>query len=505
MPGKRITEQQIRLYMKLINEGKTQRVASAKAGLSERTGRRISTGELIIAKSPHYWRTRQDPLEDVWDSQLVPLLEKTPDLLPLTLFEWLGDNYPGIYPASIKRTLQRRIKQWKAIHGPAKEVMFRQQKIPGQLGLSDFTHLKKARITIEGEEFKHILYHYRLAFSGWSYMKVILGGESFAALSTGLQTALWLSGGSPKEHRTDSLSAAYTNQSEKEKLTERYELLCKHYHLKGTRNTPGKSHENGAIESPHGHIKRRIEQALLLRGSSDFKSIDEYQKFIEQVVQKKNRGCQALLKEERQHLTPLPKQRTHDYVEHYVRVTSSSTIVVRRVTYTVPSRLIGEKLCVHLFDDRLELYCGHVHVETFDRVYAKGRYRKRSVNYRHVIHSLARKPQAFRFSQIRDDLLPNQDYKEIWQHVDDNLETRKASGYMVKILVIAANHDCEGMLGRYVLNQWKQHHRLPSIEQCQKRFITQTLEQVPLVSTKQHALIDYNQLLQSLKGETAYE
>jgi len=505
MPGKRITEQQIRLYMTLINDGKIQQQAAAKAGFSERTGRRISKGELIIGNSTHYWRTRQDPLEAVWDSQLVPLLEKTPSLLPLTLFEWLSDNYPGKYSASIKRTLQRRVKQWKAIHGPEKEVMFRQLKIPGQLGLSDFTQLKRVQITIAGEAFKHILYHYRLAFCGWSYVKVILGGESFAALSTGLQTALWLSGGSPKEHRTDSLSAAFNNQVEKEKLTERYQLLCKHYNITATRNTPSKSHENGAIESPHGHIKRRIEQALLLRGSTDFDSIDEYQKFIEQVVQKKNRGCLALLKEERQHLTPLPKQRTHDYVEHYVRVTSSSTIVVRRVTYTVPSRLIGEKICVHLFDDRLELYCGHVHVETFNRIYAKGRFRKRCVNYRHVIHSLARKPQAFRCSQIRDDLLPSQDYKDIWRYVDNSLEARNASGYMVKILILAANHDCEGTLGRYVLKQWKQNQRLPSIEQCQKRFISQTLEKVPLLTTEQHALMDYNQLLQPLEGGQVYE
>jgi len=503
MPGKRITEQQIRLYMTSKNKGDSQQVASAKAGLSVRSGGRIDKGDLTTEFTPRHWRTRKDPLDPVWDLKIVPLLEAIPSLQPSTLFEWLIDNYPDEYSTTIKRTLQRRVKQWKALHGPEREVMFRQEKTPGQLGLSDFTLLKRIEITLNGEAFKHLLYHYRLAFSGWSYIKVILGGESFAALSTGLQTALWLSGGSPKEHRTDSLSAAFNNQAEKEQLTIRYQQLCKHYDIKATRNTPGKSHENGAIESPHGHFKRRLEQALLLRGSTDFNSVDEYQVFIDEVVRKKNRACYALLTEERQRLTPLPKRRTHDYVEHYTRVTSSSTIDIRRVTYTVPSRLIDEKICVHLFDDRLELYCGHVLAETLPRLYASGRQRKRCVNYRHVIASLVRKPQAFRSSQLRDDLLPSEDYRKIWLLVDETLEAKAACRFIVKLLALAAHHQCEEELGRYVLKQWQQQS-LPSIEQCQKRFAPTSID-IPQVVTEQHALIGYDQLLQSFKGEAVYE
>lgn len=502
MPGKRITEQQIRLYMSYKNDGNTQEIASAKAGISVRSGRRIDRGLIVSNPPKRQWRTREDPLENIWDSQLVPLLEKNPSLLPNTLFEWLNDNYPE-YGASIKRTLQRRIKQWKTIHGPEKEVMFRQQKHPGQLGLSDFTVLKRVQITLNGEVFSHLLYHYRLAFSGWGFIKVIMGGESFAALSTGLQSALWLSGGAPKEHRTDSLSAAFNNQAEKEQLTVRYEQLCQHYKMKPTRNTPGKSHENGAIESPHGHFKRRLEQALLLRGSSDFKSVDEYQAFIDGVMQKKNRGCQALLQEERKSLTTLPKQRTHDYVEHYIKVTSSSTIDLRRVTYTVPSRLIGEKICVHLFDERLEIYCGHVLVETISRVYPSKKHRGRAVDYRHVIHSLVRKPQAFRSSQLRDDLLPSEDYRQIWKIIDNEQEAKAASRLMVKLLALAAEHHCEGALGRYVLNQWDRGS-LPTIEQCQNRFAPVTIK-VPKIKTKQHTIISYNQLLPSNRGEFIYE
>ncbi len=55
--------------------------------------------------------------------------------------------------------------------------------------------------------------------------------------------------------------------------------------MRSTRNNRGKSHENGSIESPHGHFKRRLYQALLLRNSCDFDSIESYQQFIEQLVQ----------------------------------------------------------------------------------------------------------------------------------------------------------------------------------------------------------------------------
>lgn len=264
------------------DKGHTQLAAAAKAGFSERTARRIDQGELTTGPKPRrHWRTRKDPLAEVWESDLLPLLEEEPELLPMTLFEQLCESYPGRYDNTILRTLQRRVKAWKAQHGPAKEVMFRQTKEPARMGISDFTQLKGVVITILGQVFTHLLYHYRLVFSGWSYVKVVCGGESFTALSTGLQNALWRSGGVPQEHRTDSLSAAFHNVSQKEQLTTRYHALCRHYGLKATHNNPGVSHDNGAIEASHGHLKRRITQALLLRGGTDFQSLEDYQSFID--------------------------------------------------------------------------------------------------------------------------------------------------------------------------------------------------------------------------------
>jgi transposase InsO family protein len=494
--GTHITDQQVRLYMSERKEGRTQAVAAAKAGVSVRSARRIDTGEIATGPAPQrHWRTRQDPLAGVWDTELVPLLKANPELLPTTLLEFLCDYYPGQYDDKILRTLQRRVKAWKAKHGPDKEVMFRQIKVPGRLGLSDFTVLKGVTITILGQVFQHLLYHYRLAFSGWRYAKVVCGGESFAALSTGLQAALWRSGGVPLEHRTDSLSAAFNNLAEKEQLTARYGELCRHYGLKATRNNPGVSHENGAIESPHGPLKRRIEQALLLRGSYDFASLEDYQLFVDGIVSKLNRRCQTRFEQERPHLQALPKRRTQDYAEHRVLISSSSSFDLKRVTYTVPSRFIGERLYVQLYDERLELFHGHERVLELPRVYSTDGQRGRCVDYRHVIGSLIKKPQAFRYSQLRDDLLPSPDYHRIWRYVDDELAPHKACRYIVRLLHLAASQHCEAALGRYVLRHIEQGE-LPSELQCRQRFTSAEATVIPLMTGKQHSLGDYDQLLE---------
>ncbi len=239
---------------------------------------------------------------------------------------------------------------------------------------------------------------------------MVLGGESCAALSEGLQEALWRLGGAPLEHRTDSLSAAYRNLSadEREDLTRRYGELCEHYGMRPTRNNRGISHENGAVESPHGHLKRRVSQALLLRGSTDFESLEAYREFVDGVVRRFNLRCAEALSVERQKLLKLPERRTTDFTELSVRVTTSSTIEVKRVLYTVPARLVGERLRLHLHDDRIEAYVGAALAVTLPRVCAVSPARRaRCVDYRHVIGWLVRKPQAFRHSQLRDDLLPS--------------------------------------------------------------------------------------------------
>jgi hypothetical protein len=232
--GKRIHPKQVQLYMTARESGCSQTTAAAKAGLSERSGRRIEQGQhQQKSQRPHDWRTRADTLAGVWQTELLPMLERQPQLQAMTLFEYLQEHYPEQYPPSILRTLQRRVRQWKATAGAPKPVVFDLEHLPGKMGLSDFTHLKQATITIAHQPFEHLLYHYRLACSGWRYVQVIQGGESFVALSEGLQNALAACGGAPKIHRTDSLSAAYRNlgKQTRDDLTQLYQGLCQHYHL----------------------------------------------------------------------------------------------------------------------------------------------------------------------------------------------------------------------------------------------------------------------------------
>ena len=383
--------------------------------------------------------------------------------------------------------------------------MFRQEHQPGLQGLSDFTTPKTFSVTIQGKEFKHILYHFRLAYSNWSNMSVVQGGESFIALSKGLQDAFWRLGGCPKEHRTDSLSAAYKNVSSQteEDFTLKYKELCRHYGIEATRNNLGVSHENGSIESPHGHLKRRIAQGLALRRSCNFESIQSYQQFIDAVVNRHNQRHKKQIDEERQYLKPLPSYRTIDFEETTARVTTSSTIVVKNVVYSVPSRLIGQRLHIHMYEDRLACYFGCEYAFDLTRMKAISGRRQYCIDYRHLIVSLARKPQAFRYSILRDDLLPSPTYQEIWKRIDELCISRHACKLMVGILKIAADHDCEEELGKIVVSILRKG-QVPSLGMLQNKYGESKNCNVPKLSIPQHALSAYNKLLPSfMKGRAS--
>jgi hypothetical protein len=442
MTGKTITQQQVNLYMSYRNKHK-QNVSAAKAGISERTARRIDKGDFSPNKDQRNYRTRADPFDGDFEKHLVPLLSKDPLIQPITLMDKLEELFPGKYDESKLRTLQRRVSKWLISEGPDKEVMFRQTHQPGAMALCDYTWMNKLEITIAGEWFKHKLFHYRLIFSSWTYVQVVFGGESFESLSSGLQNAFWRSGGVPQEIRTDSLSAAFNNHYEEEVLTERYRKLCQFYQVNATRNNRGVAHENGGIESPNGHFKNKVDQQLRLRESRDFTTIDDYQSFIEEIVTKINRQGRTRFAHEREALSPLPKRKTHDYSEVYVKTTTSSTINIKRVIYSVPSRLIGAQLLVRIYDERLDIFHGHQCTLSLQRVYAPKSLRSRSIDYKHIIHSLAKKPHAFKCSQLRDDIVPEGDFTFIWKNITALGVTDEACRYMVDLLLLAHNYDCE--------------------------------------------------------------
>ena len=425
--------------------------AAAMAGFSTSTGARLDADPRLPSQAhvPR-GRRRPDPLASVWDSDIVPMLEAVPDLRPVAILAELLRRYPDL-PPSIRRTLERRVRAWQALHGPAREVIFRQDHPPGRQGLSDFTDASALGVTIAGESLAHRLYHFRLAFSGWQHVQVVLGGESFVALAEGLQDALWALGGVPVEHRSDSLSAAFRNLSRDAALdqTRRYEALCAHYGMQPTRNTPGEAHENGAIEAAHGHLKQRLHQALLLRGSRDFDDLAAYRRFLDEVVGRANAARRRAVAAERAHLRPLPPRRTDDAEEALVNVTSSSGFVLKRVFYTVPSRLIGHRLRVRLYDDRLECFLGTTQVVTLPRGRpAAGGDRRHGqvVDYRHVIHSLRRTPGALLHLTYREQLFPRTAYRRAWEALLAAGPPRHACRTMVGLLALAHDQGCEADL-----------------------------------------------------------
>jgi len=429
-------------------------IAAAKAGFSTATAYRIEADPWLPSqKKKPRGRRRPDPLAEVWDSEIVPMLEAAPGLRAVAIFEEICRRDLGIAPG-VRRTLERRIAGWRALNGPNRDVIFRQEHPPGRMGLSDFTDMGALGITIAGERFGHRLYHFRLAFSGFEHAHVVLGGESFVALAEGLQNALWALGGVPQQHRSDSLSAAFHNlaREAQEDLTRRYEELCAHYGMTPSRNNRGVAHENGSIESAHGHLKNVLRDELLLRGSRDFADLAAYRRFIDEVVGRRNARNRKRIEIERAVLEPLPARRTSDYEEARVLVTSSGGFILRRIFYSVPSRLVGHRLNVHVYDDRLECFLGATQLLTLRR----GRPPQGSgkhghvVDYHHVIHALRKKPMALLNLVYRDQLFPRRAYARAFELLLARESDKQACRTMVGLLALAHDRACEAELAHAI-------------------------------------------------------
>ena len=450
MAYKPITDQQLRLYMTDL-QNHSQRTSAARAGFSERTARRFDTDPTPPSKRKIlHGRTVADPLEGFWENDLLPLLEKDSALQAVTLLRHLQSEQPLAFPDDrIRRTLERRVRQWRAVNGPERDIIFRQTPEPGHMAQSDFTHAEELEVTIAGQAFAHLLYHFVMVYSRWEHVAVVLGGESFTALAENLQQALWSLGGAPQEHRTDSLSAAFRNLTadQREDITKRYDGFVSHYGMGASRNNRGEAHENGAVESQNRHLKKAIEQALILRGSRDFACIEDYRRFIDMLVARRNRQRADAVQAERVHLKPLPQRRTTDFTEIVVPVTRTGGFLVKSIFYSAPSQLIGQRLRVHLYDDRIEAFLGGTLVVSHPR--ARGRsdgHRVHVINYHHVIHDLRRKPQALWSSIYRDSLFPRTEYTEAWKMLQRDLPRRDACRRMVDLLFIAHEQACEAEL-----------------------------------------------------------
>ena len=436
-----VTDLHVRRLRRLDLQGWPKGRAAVKAGIDEKTARKYRRlGKLPSeVRMEHTWRTRLDPFADVWP-QVEEQLTLNPGLLAQTVFAWLQAQYPGRFADGQLRTLQRHIKQWRAVQGPAKEVFFTQVHEPGRLGASDFTHCSDLGITIGGVPFPHLIYHFVLTYSNWE-TGTICFAESFESLSTGLQNALWELGGVPQTHRTDSLTAAVPPGSDRPTFQRRYQGLLRHYDVRGQAINPRQAHENGDVEQSHHQFKRALDQALMLRGSRDFASRAEYAAYVRQLFAQRNLGRATRLAEELAVLRPLPPQRLEACQRVRVRVDRGSTIHVRCNTYSVASRLIGEWVEARIHADHIEVWYAQRLVERLPRLRGRG---KHHINYRHVIDWLVRKPGAFADYCYRDDLFPSSRFRWAYDTLMSQHPERAAKEY-VQILYLAARDSESGL------------------------------------------------------------
>lgn len=429
-----VNDTQVRGLIRMMNTGKILSVSAMKAGMSENTARKyVEAGDVPSRmKKEHGWRTRKDPFDDAWP-WVKDQLNEFPGLEAKTLFEVLQREQPGRFSDGQLRTLQRRVKIWRATEGPGKEVMFPQKHYPGDLCASDFTRMGSLRITIGGDLFDHLLYHFVLTYSNWEDASICFS-ESYESLSFGFQNALWCLGGVPKRHRTDSLSSAVNNLSQTEEFTRRYEGLLKHYGMDGQRIQAGEAHENGDVEQSNHRFKRTIDQSLMLRGNRDFVDRAAYESFLRETLANRNAGRHDRLEEEMKVLRELPARRLEDAKKFYPRVGPSSTIRVQHNVYSVHSRLMREKVEVRLYADYLDVWYAQRRVERLPRLRGEDKHR---IDYRHIIERLIRKPGAFANYRYKSDLFPTSRFRIAYDMLKVQSPARADKEYL-KILYLAA-------------------------------------------------------------------
>jgi hypothetical protein len=436
-----VTDQQIRLFRKALQRGASLSLAAAKAGMDRKTAAkyRLLTKLPSEVRMEHSWRTRTDPFADVWN-WLEEQLNLNHALQAKTLFQALQRLHPDRFPDGQLRTLQRRIQQWRAEQGPAKEVFFPQVHHPGRLAASDFTHCSELGVTLHGSPFPHLIYHFVLTYSNWE-TGTICFSESFESLSEGLQNALWQLGGTPQLHRTDRLTAAVQPAGGPETFKRRYQALLNHYALAAQAIQAGKGNENGDVEHRHYRFKSALDQALMLRGSRDFAGRDSYVAYLKGLFAQLNAGRQTRLAEEVALLRPLPARRLEACKQLRVRVEAGSTIRVQGNVYSVPSRLIGAWVEACLYAERVEVFYARKLVEELPRLRGRG---KHKIDYRHIIDWLVRKPGAFEDYCYRADLFPSSRFRMAYDLLVQRQPAQAAKQYL-RILHLAARESEAGV------------------------------------------------------------
>ena len=491
---------EVKLYMQERRKGTTQRIAAARAGISERTARTYEQAGKLPSqlKRAHTWNTRTDPFEEDWP-WVIAQLERDPALQGSTLFALLGEQHPGRYRPTQVRTLQRHIAQWKALHGKPQEVIFEQRHTPGERAQSDFTHMEDLGVTIAGQAFPHLVYHFVLTYSNSEAISLCFS-ETFEALAEGIEKALWQLGGVPQQHRTDHLSAAVRHlpKTDRDEWTARYQALMAHYGMQPTWNNTGIAHENGDVEQAHHRFKQAVDQALHARGSRDFPDRSAYQHFVQTLVYKRNQTRTSRFAAEQAVLRPLPAAPLAPCKELRVTVSRFSTMQILGNTYSVPSRLIGTHVLIRVRAETLEGYVGTAHAFSLPRLVGKHQHR---INYQHIIWSLVRKPGAFAAYRYRDELFPTTTFRLAYDQLVAQRASRADHQY-VRILHLAASvSEAEVETALMVLLETG---TLPAFDAVRDLVCIPQQSAIPSMQPPTLDLTPYDQLIPSRRRQTTH-
>jgi hypothetical protein len=429
-----VSDQQVKRLWRLSGQKWELEIAAAKTGMDPKTARKYLRDRRLPSEmqQKHTWRTRPDPFADNWD-EIRQLLTIEPGLQAKTIFEHLQQANPGRFSDGQVRTLRRRISYWRATEGPPREVFFAQEHRPGELCQSDFTHCRELGVTINGQGFPHLIYHFVLSYSNWETGSICYS-ETFESLSEGLQNALWELGGVPLEHRTDRMSAAVNNLSDAREFTRAYEGLLRHYRMGGQKIQAGQANENGDVEQRHYRFKQAAEQALMMRGSRDFATVAAYQVFLNKLFARLNAGRRERYLSEVAQLRPLPEQRLDSIRRERVRVSPGSLVTVHRNIYSVHSRLVGEMVEARVGPDTVEIWYADRKVE-LPRLRGRSKHR---VDYRHIIDWLVRKPGAFENYRYRSDLFPSSWFRLAYDALREEHGPKRGAQEYLALLLLAA-------------------------------------------------------------------
>ncbi len=431
-----VTDEQVKKLRSEMTRCGEVGVAAARAGMSRNTATKYLATDGLPSelKEPRTWRTRPDPFEKAWPS-IIAKLQEQPALEAKTLFQELMGKDPESYQAGQLRTLQRRLKQWRAREGPDKELFLPQEHRPGEAMQTDFTSMNKLGITIAGEPYAHLLCHSVLPYSDWTWATPCRS-ESMAALKQGVQAAVLQLGRLPEHHQTDNSTAA-THRLEpgKRGFNDDYLAFMNHYGMKPRTIAIGKKEQNGDVESHNGALKRHVNQQLMLRGDRGFDSHEQYVTWLHGILEARNCSRGVRLTEELAAMRPLQVVPVPEYTEIDVRFGAGGTIRVQHNTYSLPSRLRDERVRVRVFDDRLEVFHGEARQISIERLLGKCGHR---INYRHVVRSLLCKPGAFRRYRYRDDLFPTEVFRTAFDLLDAKLPEREADIEYLRVLHLAA-------------------------------------------------------------------